>query len=297
VGLCWQAVPPLPSNLLAPPLPAALSPNTTCVRHILRPHSRHLLHAFPTRDGGTHVLLCVRAAGTAKALSDAGVPCEVVYKIHEGRPNPTDLMRNGDIKMIFMTNSNDELDRTDGALCAFYVYACTCVDLCARVCAHVHSCQPSTRTWPGWPAGAANCVRCARRICWRLGMAQRTVVKSASVAGVSLLASTGNRGLRDVCLAGACTHMCMQNCVVCALAQNFILHPSPAVHAPLHLRVQACSYICPPACACRQGAAPPGADAGHPHRHHHQRRVVQQGGAAPHAHRQAGHGGHSRLLP
>ncbi|KAF5829351.1 hypothetical protein DUNSADRAFT_16196 [Dunaliella salina] len=56
----------------------------------------------------------VATSGTAKTLSENGVPCEVVYKIHEGRPNPTDLMRNGDIKMILMTNTNDDLDRTDG---------------------------------------------------------------------------------------------------------------------------------------------------------------------------------------
>eukprot|EP00983_Pelagomonas_calceolata_P082031 1155797-Pelagomonas_calceolata.AAC.1 len=71
------------------------------------------------------------AAGTAKTLSDNGVPCEVVYKIHEGRPNPTDLMRNGDIKMILMTNSNDDLDRTDGrcacaSVAAATGEACTC---------------------------------------------------------------------------------------------------------------------------------------------------------------------------
>jgi carbamoyl-phosphate synthase large subunit len=43
--------------------------------------------------------------GTAKALRDAGIPCEMVYKIHEGRPNPTDLMKNGEIALIMLTST------------------------------------------------------------------------------------------------------------------------------------------------------------------------------------------------
>ena len=35
----------------------------------------------------------VATTGTAKALRAAGVPCESVLKIHEGRPNPMDLMK------------------------------------------------------------------------------------------------------------------------------------------------------------------------------------------------------------
>jgi carbamoyl-phosphate synthase large subunit len=45
------------------------------------------------------------AGGTAKALRDAGIPCEMVYKIHEGRPNPTDLMKNGEIALIMLTST------------------------------------------------------------------------------------------------------------------------------------------------------------------------------------------------
>lgn len=161
-----------------------------------------------------HTTALRRAAGTAKVLSDAGVPCEVVFKIHEGRPNPMDLMKNGDIKMIIMTNSNDDLDRT--------VRVCLCV-WCARGKA------------VGWGGGAgqggARWEGAGRWLTWSRAPPQ------------ALLPAR---------------------------------RPLPAG---------------------RQGAAAPGADAGHPHRHDHQRRVVQQGGAAVHAHAQAGHGCHPRLLP
>jgi hypothetical protein len=52
--------------------------------------------------------------GTAKALRDAGVPCEMVFKIHEGRPNPMDLMKNGEISLIMLTSSGDAVDLSDG---------------------------------------------------------------------------------------------------------------------------------------------------------------------------------------
>ncbi len=57
--------------------------------------------------------MCV-AAGTAKALRDAGIPCEMVFKIHEGRPNPVDLMKNGEISLIMLTSQGDAVDLQDG---------------------------------------------------------------------------------------------------------------------------------------------------------------------------------------
>mmetsp|Transcript_22911 Transcript_22911/g.50216 ORF Transcript_22911/g.50216 Transcript_22911/m.50216 type:complete len:1179 (-) Transcript_22911:261-3797(-) len=56
----------------------------------------------------------VATTGTAKALREAGVPCEQVFKIHEGRPNPTDLMKNGEISLIMLTSTGDENDLRDG---------------------------------------------------------------------------------------------------------------------------------------------------------------------------------------
>ena len=98
-------------------------------------NNTHNTHTYSLTH--THIHTITLAAGTAKALSENGVPCEVVYKIHEGRPNPTDMMRNGDIKMIFMTNSSDDLDRTDGEH-DDVMHMCSCMPICSRrigVCA------------------------------------------------------------------------------------------------------------------------------------------------------------------
>jgi len=41
--------------------------------------------------------------GTARFLQQRGVPCERVFKLHEGRPNGLDLIVNGDIQLIINT--------------------------------------------------------------------------------------------------------------------------------------------------------------------------------------------------
>jgi carbamoyl-phosphate synthase large subunit len=41
--------------------------------------------------------------GTARFLSQRGVPCERVFKLHEGRPNGLDLIVNGDIQLLINT--------------------------------------------------------------------------------------------------------------------------------------------------------------------------------------------------
>jgi len=56
----------------------------------------------------------VATTGTAAALKAAGIACEQVFKISEGRPNPADLMKNGEIKLIMMTSGGDEADLRDG---------------------------------------------------------------------------------------------------------------------------------------------------------------------------------------
>lgn len=66
------------------------------------------------RDLGNLGFGLVATGGTAKQLRDAGIPCEVVFKIHEGRPNPVDLIKNGEISLIMLTSSGDELDQKDG---------------------------------------------------------------------------------------------------------------------------------------------------------------------------------------
>ena len=56
----------------------------------------------------------VATSGTAAALRAGGVECSDVLKIQEGRPNAADLMRNGEIDMMFITSTGDEPDVRDG---------------------------------------------------------------------------------------------------------------------------------------------------------------------------------------
>ncbi len=45
----------------------------------------------------------VATGGTAKCLKEAGVPCEFVYKVNEGRPNTVDMIKNDQIQLIINT--------------------------------------------------------------------------------------------------------------------------------------------------------------------------------------------------
>eukprot|EP00798_Chlamydomonas_sp_ICE-L_P004406 gene4406-14531_t len=88
------------------------------------PKSGKVLMTFADKDKPASVELArqlgnlgfglVATTGTAKALRAAGIPCESVLKIHEGRPNPMDMIKNAEIAMIMLTSTGDEVDRTDG---------------------------------------------------------------------------------------------------------------------------------------------------------------------------------------
>lgn len=56
----------------------------------------------------------IATRGTAAALKEGGVDAEVVLKIQEGRPNASDLMKNNDINMMFITSTGNEEDVRDG---------------------------------------------------------------------------------------------------------------------------------------------------------------------------------------
>lgn len=45
----------------------------------------------------------VATGGTAKFLKEAGIPCDVVYKVNEGRPNTVDMIKNDQIQLIINT--------------------------------------------------------------------------------------------------------------------------------------------------------------------------------------------------
>ncbi|MDD2800540.1 MAG: carbamoyl-phosphate synthase large subunit [Methylococcales bacterium] len=46
----------------------------------------------------------VATGGTAKFLKEAGIPCEIVYKVNEGRPNTVDMIKNDQIQLIINTS-------------------------------------------------------------------------------------------------------------------------------------------------------------------------------------------------
>jgi len=56
----------------------------------------------------------VATEGTYKEITNAGIACEKVLKISEGRPNITDLMTNGEIALAFNTSNGKESVKQDG---------------------------------------------------------------------------------------------------------------------------------------------------------------------------------------
>ncbi|WP_428024858.1 carbamoyl-phosphate synthase large subunit [Arcobacter sp.] len=56
----------------------------------------------------------VATGGTHKAIVDAGIECEKVLKISEGRPNITDSITNGEIALAFNTSDGKESSKEDG---------------------------------------------------------------------------------------------------------------------------------------------------------------------------------------
>ncbi|VAH61182.1 unnamed protein product [Triticum turgidum subsp. durum] len=52
----------------------------------------------------------IATSGTAKVLQLEGITVEPVLKIHEGRPNARDMLKNGQIQVMVITSSGDDLD-------------------------------------------------------------------------------------------------------------------------------------------------------------------------------------------
>lgn len=52
--------------------------------------------------------------GTYKVISEAGIECEKVLKVSEGRPNITDLLTNGDISLAINTSGEQGSSKDDG---------------------------------------------------------------------------------------------------------------------------------------------------------------------------------------
>jgi carbamoyl-phosphate synthase large subunit len=71
------------------------------------PHARDL-HQMGFRIAATR--------GTAAYLSTHGVPAEMVYKVNEGRPSVVDLVKSGQIDLLFNTPLGRESFYDDGAI-------------------------------------------------------------------------------------------------------------------------------------------------------------------------------------
>ncbi|RXJ90720.1 carbamoyl phosphate synthase large subunit [Arcobacter sp. CECT 8983] len=56
----------------------------------------------------------VATGGTHKVITEAGIECEKVLKISEGRPNITDAITNGEIALAFNTSDGKESSKSDG---------------------------------------------------------------------------------------------------------------------------------------------------------------------------------------
>jgi carbamoyl-phosphate synthase large subunit len=61
-------------------------------------------------------LRLVATAGTARYLEENGVRVETVLKVNEGRPNCVDMIKSGEIDIIFNTPSGSEARSDDGAI-------------------------------------------------------------------------------------------------------------------------------------------------------------------------------------
>ena len=53
----------------------------------------------------------IATRGTQKIIEEAGIPCEAVLKISEGRPNIEDVMKNGEIALAINTSDNQTAKR------------------------------------------------------------------------------------------------------------------------------------------------------------------------------------------
>ncbi|KAG6422744.1 hypothetical protein SASPL_113124 [Salvia splendens] len=79
------------------------------VNDLTKPHLGPIAVAFTSLG-----FKIVATSGTAQVLELGGVPVERVLKMHEGRPHAADMIANGQIQMMVVTSSGDQLDQIDG---------------------------------------------------------------------------------------------------------------------------------------------------------------------------------------
>ncbi|CAA0812913.1 Carbamoyl-phosphate synthase large chain-chloroplastic [Striga hermonthica] len=76
---------------------------------LTKPHLAAIARAFAGLGFGL-----AATSGTARVMELEGIPVERVLKMHEGRPHAGDMIANGQIQMMVVTSSGDQLDQIDG---------------------------------------------------------------------------------------------------------------------------------------------------------------------------------------
>jgi carbamoyl-phosphate synthase large subunit len=84
----------------------------------------------------------VSTRGTAKALRAAGIACEEMPKLQEGRPNLIDHMKNGQIALVINTPSGKGARTDEGKIrAAAVMHRVTCITTLAAAGAAAQACK------------------------------------------------------------------------------------------------------------------------------------------------------------
>jgi carbamoyl-phosphate synthase large subunit len=92
----------------------------------------------------------IATRGTARTLREAGIPVEEIFKLHQGRPNLTDKLRNDEIALVINTPSG-RVARSDEATIRKMAVArgVTCITTLSAAHAAVEACRAlqAQRQW------------------------------------------------------------------------------------------------------------------------------------------------------
>jgi carbamoyl-phosphate synthase large subunit len=79
-------------------------------------------------------------SGTARALNNSAIPASRVFKVHEGRPNVVDLIKNREVRLIINTASG-RLERSDDRLIrsSAVIYKVPCITTMAAASATIQA--------------------------------------------------------------------------------------------------------------------------------------------------------------
>ena len=103
----------------------------------------------------------IGTAGTARSLNEAGIACDAIYKVNEGRPNLVDYVKNNEVDLIINTPLGRESRFDERAIrMAALQYTIPCITTMAAAKAMVKGIQAlseqdfqvrSLQEWHGAP--------------------------------------------------------------------------------------------------------------------------------------------------